>query len=51
MSRIADLIVDVIEERRSIEDVRRDAVNLRRSFPVLRYGFATGTSSPPPLTH
>jgi glycine hydroxymethyltransferase len=39
MARIADLIVDVLRERRPVADVRRDAVDLRRSFPTLQYGF------------
>ena len=40
MARIADLIVDVLEERRSVEDVRGDAVELRESYPTLQYCFA-----------
>lgn len=40
MARIADLMVDVLQERRPVEAVRRDAVDLRRSFPTLRYCFA-----------
>lgn len=39
MARIADLIADVLFERRTVADVRGDAVDLRRSFPTLRYCF------------
>jgi glycine hydroxymethyltransferase len=40
MARIADLMVDVLRDQRPVEAVRQDAVDLRRSFPVLQYCFA-----------
>lgn len=40
MTRIAGLIVDVLQERRPVEAVQRDAGDLRRSFPTLHYCFA-----------
>nr|MBA3449802.1 serine hydroxymethyltransferase [Chloroflexia bacterium] len=39
MARIADLIVDVLEQRRPDEAVKGDVVDLRRSFPTLRFCF------------
>ncbi|MFN8590572.1 MAG: serine hydroxymethyltransferase [Thermomicrobiales bacterium] len=39
MQRIADLIADVLFERRSVDSVRRDAIALRRSFPRLQFCF------------
>ena len=39
MARIADLIVDVLDERRAAETVQQDVIALRRSFPALRYCF------------
>ena len=42
MARIADLIADVLRGCRPAADVKHDAVDLRRSFPALRFCF------PPP---
>jgi len=39
MARIADVIVEVLQERRPVEAVKRDAIDLRRSFPTLHYCF------------
>ena len=39
MARIADLMVDVLAERRPVAAVKQDAIDLRRSFPVLQYCF------------
>ncbi|MDQ3693028.1 MAG: aminotransferase class I/II-fold pyridoxal phosphate-dependent enzyme [Chloroflexota bacterium] len=39
MARIADLMVDVVQERRSASAIKQDAIDLRRSFPELRYCF------------
>jgi glycine hydroxymethyltransferase len=35
MTRIADLVVDVLSERRSVKGVRQDAVDMLQSFPTL----------------
>ena len=40
MEIIADLIADLLHQRREAEAVRRDAIELRRAFPTLRYCFA-----------
>jgi glycine hydroxymethyltransferase len=40
MALIAELIADVLCDRRSAEHVREDVVSLRRSFPKLQYCFA-----------
>ena len=37
MARIADLIVDVLDERRPVGAVKKDVVELRASFPTLGY--------------
>lgn len=39
MAAIADLIVDVLEDRRPVSAVKQDAIDLRRAFPVLHYCF------------
>ncbi|MFT8636602.1 MAG: aminotransferase class I/II-fold pyridoxal phosphate-dependent enzyme [Pseudoclavibacter sp.] len=39
MNAIADLIVDVLEDRRPIAAVKRDATNLRQAHQVLQYCF------------
>jgi len=39
MARIADLIVDVLQDRRPVADVTADVIDLRRSFPKLQYCF------------
>lgn len=39
MARIAGLIADVLHERRGLEEAKRDATELRRSFATLHYCF------------
>jgi glycine hydroxymethyltransferase len=40
MALVAQLMTDVLFERRSAEHVREDVISLRRSFPQLQYCFA-----------
>lgn len=39
MEVVADLIVDVLEDRRKIDEVKKDVLELRHSFPDLHYCF------------
>ena len=39
MARIADLVADVLHDRRPIAAIKSDAIELRRAFPTLQYCF------------
>jgi len=46
VARIADIVVDVLAERRPIQAVKRGAVDLRRTYPVLQYCFSGEAGDP-----